>query len=111
MKRHHDQGKSYKGQHFIGAGLQFQSFSVFSGKYGIMQADLVLDELRVLHLDSKEARMVLQAVRRLSFHTGQTLSIETSKTIPTVTHFLQQGHTYSDKTTPPNSATPYGPSI
>jgi len=29
-----------------------------------------------------------------------------SKPNPTVTHFLQQGHTYSNKTTPPNSVTP-----
>jgi hypothetical protein len=28
-----------------------------------------------------------------------------------VIYFLQQGRTYSNKTTPPNSATPYGPSI
>jgi hypothetical protein len=28
-----------------------------------------------------------------------------------VTHFLQQGHTYSNKATPPNSATSHGASI
>jgi hypothetical protein len=28
-----------------------------------------------------------------------------------MTHFLQQGHTHSNKTTPPNDATPYGLSI
>ena len=27
MNRHRDQGKSYKGQHLIAAGLQVQSFS------------------------------------------------------------------------------------
>ena len=36
---------------------------------------------------------------------------ETSKPASTVTHFLQQGHTYSNKATPPNCATPYMPSI
>ena len=30
MKRHHDQGNSYKGKHLIGAGLQFQRFSPLS---------------------------------------------------------------------------------
>jgi hypothetical protein len=30
VKRHHDQGNSYKGKHLIGAGLQFQSFSPLS---------------------------------------------------------------------------------
>jgi hypothetical protein len=28
-----------------------------------------------------------------------------------VTYFLQQGHTYPNKATPPNSAVPYAPSI
>jgi len=36
--------------------------------------------LRVLHLDWKAARRF--------FYTGQSLSIETSKTAPIVTHFL-----------------------
>jgi hypothetical protein len=31
VKRHHDQGKSYKGQHLIGFGLQVQRFSPASG--------------------------------------------------------------------------------
>jgi hypothetical protein len=30
-----------------------------------------------------------------------------SKSTPTVTHFLQQDHTYSNKATPLNSATPW----
>ena len=31
--------------------------------------------------------------------------LQVSKPTPTVTHFLQQDHTYSKKATPPNSAT------
>ena len=30
VKRHHDQGNSYKGKHLIEAGLQFQRFSPLS---------------------------------------------------------------------------------
>lgn len=30
VKRQHGQGSSYKGKHFIGAGIQFQSFSALS---------------------------------------------------------------------------------
>ena len=30
IKRHHDQGDSYKGQHLIGAGLKFHRFSLLS---------------------------------------------------------------------------------
>ena len=46
-------------------------------------------------------------------HTWHSLSILDLKAYPppTVTHFFQQGHTYSNKAIPPNSATPYGPSI
>ena len=67
-----------------------------------MQAGMVLEkELRVLHIDPKEAEggCVSHWHRR-----PQSLP-------PTVTHFLQQGHTYSNNATPPNSAPPYGRSI
>ena len=44
--------------------------------------------------------------------TGHSLSIyETSEPTSIVTHFLQQGHAYSNKATPPYSATPFEPSI
>jgi hypothetical protein len=33
------------------------------------------------------------------------------KTMPTVTHFFQQGHTYSNKAIPPNGATPWAKRI
>jgi hypothetical protein len=47
---------------------------------------MVLGELRVLHLvlKAKKSRLAHQAARR-----------RVSKSTPTVTHFLQQGHTYS----------------
>ena len=45
IKRHHDQGNSYKGHHLTGAGLQFSH----GKKHGNMQAVMVLEEeLRVL---------------------------------------------------------------
>jgi hypothetical protein len=55
VNRHHDQGKSYKGQHLIGAGLQVQKFSPLSSrqKHGSIQADMGQKELRVLHLHPK----------------------------------------------------------
>jgi hypothetical protein len=37
MKRHHDEGNAYKGQHLIGAGLLFQRFSPFSSWYEAWQ--------------------------------------------------------------------------
>jgi hypothetical protein len=52
-----------------------------------MQADMVLEELRVLHLDAKAAR------RRLRATLGIARGYETLKPTYTVTYFLQQGHT------------------
>jgi hypothetical protein len=76
---------------------------------------LVLEkELRVLHLDPKAARERTVFHRQLEegfFHTGQNLSIDASKPTPTVTHILQQGHTYSNIATPPNSGTPWAKRI
>jgi hypothetical protein len=49
VNRYHDHGKSYKGQHLIGAGLQVQRFSPLSVRhaYGGIQAGMVQAELRV----------------------------------------------------------------
>ena len=56
-------------------------------------------ELRVIHLNP------------LAKGREPTWASEISKSAPTMTHFLQQGHTCSNKVTSPNSATLYGPSI
>jgi hypothetical protein len=54
VDRHHDQDNSYKGQHLIGAGLKVQRFSPLSRqKHGSVQAGMVQEELRVLHLQLK----------------------------------------------------------
>jgi hypothetical protein len=66
-------------------------------KHGIVQADAVLEEPRVLHLDP--------ARRRLLFYTGRSLSTRGPQSPPT------QRHTSSNKATPPTSATSSGPSI
>jgi hypothetical protein len=58
----------------------------------------VLEEMKVLYLVLKANRGRLASRKRVS------------KPTPTVTYFLQQGPTYSTKTTPPNYTTP-GPSI
>ena len=75
------------------------------GKHGSIQADPVLEkEPRVLHLH-------LQAARRACVpYTVYFEQIRELKAHPTMTHFFQEAHTYSNKATP-NSATPYGPGI
>jgi hypothetical protein len=82
VRRHHDQGHSNKGQQ-LGLAYSFRGLVHYyhDGKYGNVQTNLVLQELRVLHLDPQE-RIGFQAARR-----------SVSKPTPTVTHFLQQGHT------------------
>jgi hypothetical protein len=61
VSRHHDQGKSYKGHHLIGAGLQVQRFSPFSSRWehGSIQADMMQEELRVLHLHLEAVSKIL----------------------------------------------------
>jgi len=97
VNRHHHQSNTNKGQHLIRAGLQGQRFSPLSSrqKHGSFQVSMAQKELRVLHPSLTISR------RKLT-----TLG-ETSKPTPTVTNFLQLGHIYSNKTTPP----PPGPSI
>ena len=66
-------------------------------QHGGVHADMVLEkELRVTHLD-------LQATES---DCGVSI-YETSKSTSTVTQFLQQGYTYSNKAIPPNSVIPY----
>lgn len=48
---------------------------------------------------------------RLYATLGVAWAYITSKSTFTVIHFLQQGHTYSIMTTPPNSVIPYEPSL
>jgi hypothetical protein len=77
---HH--GNSYK--HLTGVGLEFRGLVdyPYGRKHGGIQAYTVQEEPRVLLLNPQQQEV-------------------------TVTHFLQQSHTYSNKDTPPN--VPIGP--
>jgi hypothetical protein len=67
---------------------------------------MMLEEQKVLYLDSEAAR------RRLSTpHWVELEHLKPQSPASTVTHLLQQGHTSSNKATPPNSVIPCGPSI
>ena len=59
---------------------------------------MVQEELRVLHLHLKAAKW------KTDF---QAAMVRVLKPTPTVTHLLQQGHTYSNRATP----TPTGPHL
>ena len=96
-----------KEKHLLGLVYSFRGLVYYhhSRKHGSVPTDMVLEkELRVLHLDPMTAEG--------NCHSRASLSIyETSKSTSTVTHFLKQGHTHSNKATSPSSATLYGPSI
>ena len=67
VKRHHDQGNSYKGKHLIGAGLynsEGQSVIIMMWQRGRILADMVLEDSRVQHLDSKATRKRLALAGR-----------------------------------------------
>jgi hypothetical protein len=87
VNRHHDQGKSDKRQHLMGAGLQVDRFSPLSSKWkhASIQAGMIQEMLRALHLHLKDASRIL-ASRKLGC--GRV-----SRPTFTVTHLLQQGHT------------------
>ena len=94
VKRYHDHSNSYRGQHLIEAGLQVQSIIIYGGKHGSVQAGMVLEELRVLPLVRKVARLRL---------TPMWLGGWSPSPPSRVINFLQEGHTYSSKATSPNS--------
>jgi hypothetical protein len=52
VKRHYDQGNSFKGQHLIRAGLQVQRLSPLSSRWehGSIQAGMVQEMLRMQEL-------------------------------------------------------------
>jgi hypothetical protein len=84
-----------KGYDFTGAGLQFRGLVHYHQlrKLVSLQAGVVQEELSVLHLVLKANR------RRMSL--SHVARKRVSKPISKVTHFLQQGHTSSNKATPP----------
>ena len=66
VKRHHDQGNSYKQQHLIGAGLQVQRFNPVSSRsvLGSVQADAGGAESFTSGSGGKQ-KIGFQAVRRV----------------------------------------------
>ena len=98
VKRYHDHRNSYKGNIYQRWQLTVGRFSPLSWPAAWQPTG------------RRGAGYIL--IRRQQEVDSVTLSKvwakDTSKTSPTVTHFLQQGHTYFNKATPPNSATPFG---
>jgi hypothetical protein len=92
VKRHHDQGKSYKKQHLIGAGLQVQRLSSLSRwEHGSIQAGMAQEELRVLYLHPKAASGRLTS-RKLGW--GSYTHSHSDTPFPTRSHLFQQGHSF-----------------
>jgi hypothetical protein len=72
------------------------------GNHSSVQAVMALEKLRVLRLVPKGNRIKLFC---------RQLGGGSQSPPPTVTQFLQQGHTCSNKSIPPNSATPWAKHI
>jgi hypothetical protein len=79
VKKHHNQGSSYKVQLLIWAGLHFQRIIPLSygQKHGSMLSDILLEKSELLHLDPKASRRRLfwRQLEEGLFHTGQSLSV------------------------------------
>ena len=71
------------------------------GHSGVQEDMVVEKDPRFLHLGLQEQEVSV-------CHTEHSLSKGNLETHPLVTHFLQQGHTYTNTTTQPNSVTLYG---
>jgi hypothetical protein len=85
VNRYHAQGKSYKKQHLLGAGLQVQRFSPLSSRWehGSIQAGMAQAELRVLCLNPKAASGRLTS-RQLGW--GSYTHTHSDTPIPTSSH-------------------------
>lgn len=96
MKRHHDQGNSYKVHHLIRAGLQFRGSvgNIVGKKHTGLQADMVAENCTSGLAGSRKS----DEVRGLAWVS------ETSEPAPR-DNSLQRSHTYSSKATSPNGAT------
>jgi hypothetical protein len=85
----------------LGLAYSFRGSVYYQGR---KYSSLLEKEMRVLHLCQR-------AARRLSLLHWAELEHRTLKPALRMTYFLQQGHTYFKKDTPPNSVTLCGLSI
>ena len=101
LERHYNHSDSYKGKQLTAvAHLQFRN-SVMAREHGNWDYSGV------------QSNMVLERYLRILCHARDTLEpcwsiYKTLKFTSTVTHFLQQGHTYSNNGIHANKATPFG---
>jgi hypothetical protein len=97
--RYHAYDNSYKSIHLIGMVYSFRGLAHYEhgGKHGRYDAGGPESSI------SKSAGIR----RRLCI----TLGLKASKPTSSMTHFLQQVHTWANKAIPPNSATAYGASL
>ena len=80
MKRHHDQGNSYENKLLCDLAYSFIYLVHYhhggnGGKHGIVQANVMLLETRILHLDSKAARKRFWIILARLEHIYKTLKL------------------------------------
>ena len=101
VKRHHDHNNSYKGKHLIGVPYCFRGLAHYHHGRTWQHVGRQVGEASVCSTSWSTGNRKWSCV-----YTVPSLNIEDLKVYPTVTYFLQQGHTYFYEATPPNSATP-----
>jgi hypothetical protein len=111
VKRHDYHGNSCKEKHLI-AGLQVQRFSPLTSWQEAWHFRSILGAGE----GAESYTSWLTGSRREDWATSSGLSFWNLKAhpemihlLPTRLHLFHQSHTYSNKATPPNSATPYSP--
>jgi len=95
MKRHRDNGNSYKGKHWVGAGLQFQRFSPLLPWQGAWRHAGSCGAGEGAESSTSQSAIIRQRLRH------RALNIWDLKAPP-------QWHTASNKATPPIVSLPMG---
>lgn len=60
---------------------------------------------------AKNSTSLFEGSKERLCHTCQTSAYMRLQSLPSQWYFFQQSHTYSNKSTPPNSAIPYGQTL
>lgn len=107
LKRHHNHDNSYKGKHFIGLIYRLKAVNY---PLSLWQESWQHANRHSAGGAESSASWFSGSRRELCATLVRTWAYETSSHTHTVTHFLQLGHTSSNKAISPN-ATPYGKRI
>ena len=112
MKRHHDQGNSYKGKKYHWGWLKALEVSPLPSWQEAWQCASRVRAVSFTSIQRQQKGTVFcWQPRGSSYLHLVELEYRISKSTLPMTNFLQQGHTYSNKYTTPNNVNTHMPSI